>query len=480
MDIDDLMADMEKSLGKATKKRVAAKKRRRSVKKKANPKRYYAKKFRTAHGTPMIVTPYATFRGYGGYYDTNKKGNFSPTYGARLGATIGEGLHSFANMLGFGEYTVQQNSLMNSIDLGTSPPTVRNTKRGEATILSHREYIGDLKSGTFVSGTSPYDITTYAINPGNSALFPFGAKIAQCFQEYELRGMIVELKTLSSDFAQNLVMGSHFCGTQYNSLNAPPADKLELENLEYSTSAKPSCSIIHPIECARSLDVNTHLYIADDNNYEGGDKRFYDLGQLHIGSQGIPVSNVPIAEIWISYEVALYKPIIKPNLIHSYTLETLGITDLTPFGSTISLGVENSPGISVEVDNSTERLFFNLPNRRGKWLVNVMNYTASAHTFTYNGALSLNSNVVLQSWFSDGTGLPNSKDEFVCNPTANGQRSWTFVVDFQQQDTTTGATSVVAFDFTGIWDGAPNTFNPLKDGWEIIISELKGDLINAT
>lgn len=236
--------------------------------------------------------------------------NFSSDYGSRLGSVIGEGVQSFANALGFGEYHIQQNSCMSMIDMGTSPPRVKNTNRGEAMVFNHREYLGDLSTGT---GTpSVFDLQEYSLNIGNSTLFPFGAKVAENFQEWELRGMLVELKSLSSNTSTTLSLGSMFVAVDYNSLDPAPASKTELENLEYACSNKPSDSILMPVECARKNDVLTHLYIAVDGDYQGGDKRLYDIGRLFVGSFGCPAAGAPIAEIWITYEIALFKPHIHP------------------------------------------------------------------------------------------------------------------------------------------------------------------------
>jgi hypothetical protein len=277
----------------------------------------------------------AAVRGRGAYSTDEKKprskkgyvpnapqsASFNPNYGARLGAVVGEGLQSFANAIGFGEYNIQQNSCMKMIDMGTSPPRVRNTNRGEAMIVNHREYLGELTTGT---GTpTSFKLQQYQINPGNPKLFPFCANIADNFQEWEVRGMLVELKSEASNVATALSLGSMFAAVDYNTLDSAPANKIELENLEYACSNKPTDSIIMPVECARKNDVMTHLYIAEDSNYQGGDKRLYDLGTLFVGSFGCPTAEVPIAEIWVTYEIALYKPHLHknpvPNIGHSYS-----------------------------------------------------------------------------------------------------------------------------------------------------------------
>lgn len=303
--------------------------------------------------------------GYGGYYDPDtqewKKG-FGPNYGSRLGSALGEGLQSFAEVIGLGEYKVKKNSLMANIDMGTDPPRVKNSMRGEATIIHHREFIGDLFTG---AGTvSPFQLQTYSINIGNSLLFPFGAALARNFQEWEPRGIIVELKSTSSDYAAQLALGSMFLAVDYNSLDSPPANKTELENLEYAVSQKPSKSMCMPVECAMVNDVLTHLYVSLDGEYNGGDPRFSDLGKLYVGSFGVPNTGglaSPIAEIWISYEIALFKPHIHGTgaitTIAPYT--HFGITNGNPedpFGSQDDW--DNINGLGVVLNNSNNTMSF--------------------------------------------------------------------------------------------------------------------------
>lgn len=232
--------------------------------------------------------------------------HFSSDYGSRLGSVVGEGLQSLASVFGLGDYKIKRNSLL---DLGQGPPTIKNTNKGEATIIHHREYIGELMSGPINSPatSTAFTCVTYPINIGNSSLFPFGSAIAQNYQEWEVRGLIVYLKSESSDFATNSTLGTMFCAVDYNFYDQAPSNKQQLENLEYAMSAKPSCDIMMPIECAPKNDVMTHLYVEIQNDGQG-DQRFYNIGNLFIGSYGCPAANAPISEMWITYEIALFKP----------------------------------------------------------------------------------------------------------------------------------------------------------------------------
>jgi len=282
---------------------------------------------------------------------------------------------------GLGGYNITKNSLMSAIDLGQDPPMVTNTNKGEAVIFNHREYIGDLFSGPLADGAAPGSVTpftlqSFALNPGNDLLFAFLGPIAWRFQEYEVRGMLVELKTLSSDFAANLSMGSMFMGADYNVLGAPPLDKRALENMEYSSSAKPSRSMIMPIECDPRNAAQTHLYVADKLDYEGGDKRLFDLCNIFIGSQGIPLPDTPIAEIWLTYEIALFKPIINAlsdvenQVLSSHWLFS-GVDDHKVFGTSNNASPGSSPGFrAVPSTSSGGTCIWEFPDKiASRWIV---------------------------------------------------------------------------------------------------------------
>lgn len=83
---------------------------------------------------------------------------------------------------GYGAYHMKGAAL--SMALGTSPPTVRNTKKGNF-IVRHREFIGDIPASAVFESTGEF------INPGLSTVFPWLSTVAQNFEEWEPRGMLV-------------------------------------------------------------------------------------------------------------------------------------------------------------------------------------------------------------------------------------------------------------------------------------------------
>nr|QKV51102.1 putative capsid protein [Crucivirus sp.] len=371
----NLVADAYASLRAAKANLAAAKsvsgvtkrKRRGSKKKRTYKRRRYNSGRRPyqTRGRGVVMTPYGTLTGLGTYN----------TWGRDMGAAVGGHLggmaqNAFRNLTGLGEYKVKMNTLWD----GTDPPQVVNTFGEDATIIRHREYLGDLRSGKFPVGGSVTDfvIGQWTIQPGNPALFPWLSTIADNYQEYEMRGMIIELKTLTSDFSDKSVLGSFFMGTQYNVLEPAPASKRQLENLQYSTSSKPSESMIHAIECAPNLNAQTHLYVAQDGVVKTGDSRLYDLGNIFIGSQGIPVEDAPIAEIWCSYEVALFKPQLGVPLLATWQFRNYNKINNAMvgvgLGQTLVPDKQSYSGISVRVDTANDDiLYFSFPDLDSEW-----------------------------------------------------------------------------------------------------------------
>lgn len=305
---------------------------------------------------------------------------------------LGGDLVSRDYVTGSGPYNVKKNSLVSALDLGMSPPAVTNIGR-EAFVLRHREYIMDIYSGSGSPATD-FKLETFKLNPGNSQIFPFMAAIAQRFQEYEITGMLVELKSLTSDFSTNISLGSVFMAADYNVLGSLPANKQQLENMEYSSSCKPSHSLVMPIECDPRNNSNTHLYIAIDNRYDGGDERLYDWCTIMIGSQGIPSENTPLAEMWITYEVALYKPILS---VENTNATTIGVKyNFTDFSAnnafgTISGRAGNDYALFPRLGPSLMGL---PPDREAYYLVcvewhGVANAVATYPELSFNGAAQI-------------------------------------------------------------------------------------------
>jgi hypothetical protein len=219
-----------------------------------------------------------------------------------LGGLVGHGiLQVVKSITGFGDYRIQGNSLME----GSLPPII-NTSGMQGFVVRHREYIGD------ITATTAFSTTTFPINPGVETTFPWLAQIASSFEQYTMRGLIFEYKTMSSDAllssGTGTALGTVVMATQYNALNPPFIDKRTMENYEFANSSKPSLTFYHPVECLRSMTTISELYVRTGLPPITSDIRLYDLGEFTIATQGMQVATGVIGELWCTFEVEFFKP----------------------------------------------------------------------------------------------------------------------------------------------------------------------------
>lgn len=284
-------------------------------------------------------------RGYGDY--DSPGGLIGGKVGQWLGTRAGHGLQMLATkLMGFGDYSVQENTLFQG---GMSPPEVVNSMNNGEVIVRHREYLGELE------GSIAFTRQDYFLNPGLHATFPWLASFASSFEEFRMRGAVVEFVSTSSDSvlstSANTSLGSVEIATQYNSTETLFNSKAQMLNHEFGTSSKPSCSQIHPIECKNDRTPLSHLYVRNGPVPASADERMYDLGVVCIATEGQQADGGSLGEIWISYEVGLFKPRlpeISPSDLILSDLFLLGGWDGTKcYGSTSFRSLSSTLGGTI-------------------------------------------------------------------------------------------------------------------------------------
>lgn len=275
-------------------------------------------------------------------------GSAGGAVGGKLGGFLGKGI---SRLLGFGDYTVVNNSLFKegmAIAPGESVPSFG--VMGAETRVKHREYIRDV-----LVPVSPllFTNTSYTINPGDSVTFPWLSDLAANYQQYKINGMVFEFKTLSSDITAGGALGSVVLSTNYNVLDAQFVDKVHMENSQFAVSAKPSCSQIHTVECDPAQTANPLRYVRDasSSTTTSQDARFYDLGKFQIATVGLPGSaGAVLGELWVSYDVSLYKPILADRIAISGKVIQNGATKANLFSTTATV---TGPAATAAVNTLT-------------------------------------------------------------------------------------------------------------------------------
>lgn len=187
---------------------------------------------------------------------------------------------------------------------GQGIPEIKNSKTG--VIIRHKEYLADIPASIL------FNLNSFPLNPGMSKTFPWLSQIATAFEEYEFRGLIFEFKSMSSDAvlsaSTSSSLGTVIMATQYDTADPDFADKVQMENHEFSNSSKPSLSFLHPIECARGQTPVTRLYTRNESISNAEDLKLYDLGKFEIATQGMQAASGAAGELWCSYEIKFFKP----------------------------------------------------------------------------------------------------------------------------------------------------------------------------
>lgn len=264
------------------------------------------------------------------------KRSFGHKIGATLGGMVGHGIQNLVTSLtGFGDYHIAENSIFRG---GIPPIEIVNSSKNGGCIVRHREFLGNIKN------TSVFTNTVYPLNPGLDGTFPWLASVANAFEQYRFRGVVVEYKSTSSDSVLSTnasgSLGTVMIATQYDSIEPPFTNQQMMLNHEFANSRKPSEDFCHPVECKSDLTANHLYYVRNSAMVNNADERISDLGLLQVateGMQGTPGTS-SCGQLWITYEVELYKPRVMPGApigsILSDHFQLSGWSNSVPLGNT--------------------------------------------------------------------------------------------------------------------------------------------------
>lgn len=268
------------------------------------------------------VNQFTKMRGRGDYF-SDLGGNLLVGLGRSIGSGLG-GLvgTAFKTITGMGDYRVKgakSNSLASLYKTGSNTPFQMSEMgakfAGGPPRVQHREFIG-----TIVSPATPaaFSTSVYYIQPGFSgqgSLFPWCNAVASCFEQYVLHGMILEFVSTSADYAATSGLGQVAMSTVYDASASPLADLSEVLNNEYTTTAKPAVSFVHPIECASAQSPVTVRYIRTANTV-ATDDRLDDVGIFQVTTFGLSATaGTQIGELWATYDVEFLKPVLPDHHI---------------------------------------------------------------------------------------------------------------------------------------------------------------------
>lgn len=270
----------------------------------------------------------------------------------KIGTSAGKFL---GRIVGTGDYTVTSNSLYTHSTTLSSGNVPQFTSSSRGIRITHREYLGDL-----IASSSPgaFKIQTFPINPGVFSTFPWFSAFATQFDEWRPNGIVAVVNSLSSSYSGTSSLGSVIIATDYDVLDQPYSTKIEMENSEFATSGNAATSLIHPLECNLAERPLRNYYTRSSLPPSTDSLRFYDFANLYVASQGCTANQV-IGELWLSFDITLYKPQLYGSILGRSVLACVGeastgIASNTPFGSNLTF----TPGSDFTVSTDLTDLTF--------------------------------------------------------------------------------------------------------------------------
>lgn len=338
---------------------------------------------------------------------------------AKAGNWAGNALQGgFRKLTGFGDYQ-SRGPTRNSLYQRPTQPSESSFEMGSMSVkfagkaprVQHREFVGPV----FSTGMA-FNTKVYRLQPGltgQDTLFPWGSSVAGCFQQYILHGCIFEYVTTSSDYSANSSLGTVMMSMIYDAEQTPLASQMAVDNNEYTTTAKPSVSFYHPIECSPKENSTDVRYIRKGNNsIAGQDERLDDFGIFQVSTNGLAATQgTQIGELWVTYDIEFLKAEL-PDIHVGTTWQATG-AGLANATMPTALSTNSASSLPVtSVSPGAGQMRLNLPpNYNGNYQLTVTAYFSGTLT-SYSLTTTFGSDVTGLKLFPDGFGVNKQASTF--------------------------------------------------------------------
>lgn len=234
---------------------------------------------------------------------------------------------------------------------GVSGATTRRSQ-----IISEDEYIGE------ILGSVAFSATSYSVNPGQSAVFPWGHQVAALYEEYEFTSLEFYYKREVSEFAVNGQAGKVLLSFNYDASDPVPTNKQEVEDTVPHVDGMPCTPVILlRVDCSR-MRKNDSKYVRPGAQPVNTDIKTYDGGNLIVSTQGNTNTSV-IGELRVRYTCKLSEPVLlssssSPVASYAHVMTSGSSTSSAPFsGATIA---SESLDITTTLPSTSTVLFSGL------------------------------------------------------------------------------------------------------------------------
>lgn len=188
--------------------------------------------------------------------------------------------------------------------IGLGSTNVSGTTR-RAQIIEEDEYIAE------INGSVSFATTSYAINPGQSATFPWAYKIAGLYERYVFERLEFYYRREVSEYATNGQTGKVMLSIDYDASDSPPSTKQQVEDTIPHIDGMPCVEqILLRADPKELLGLPGGRYVRPSTLPVNTDIKTYDSGTLYVSTYGCANTNV-IGELRVRYRCRLTVPVLE-------------------------------------------------------------------------------------------------------------------------------------------------------------------------
>lgn len=183
-----------------------------------------------------------------------------------------------------------------------------DTKMRSITVVNE-EFVGPV----VVQSQPNFNVNSANIQPGNANLFPWLSKQAAQWEKYRFNRLEFFYKREVSEFADGGKQGKVIMSIDFDASDPPPATKQQMEDSIPHRDGMP-CENISLIVPNSQMNTSATLarYVRRGGIPGSSDIKTYDVGLLHVATQGIPI-NGEIGELRVRYSCTFMVPVLESD-----------------------------------------------------------------------------------------------------------------------------------------------------------------------
>lgn len=173
------------------------------------------------------------------------------------------------------------------------------TQVNSGQIIEQDEFIG------LVNGSETIESTSYSIQPGLAAVFPWGSKVANLYERYSILDVCFYYKPTVSPFAVGGQQGKMVLSIDYDAAEGPPTTIQEAETMDPHADGLPYENISLCVDPSRATPAGGKFI--RPGPVAGTDIKTYDAGNLYVTAAGTATS-AQVGELRVRYRISFSNP----------------------------------------------------------------------------------------------------------------------------------------------------------------------------